>query len=62
MPAYDFRREDGSLKSENEYRTLVESRGQEYGKKQKQLYEKARKWWEHRGKALWEESGAQSEG
>ena len=58
----DFRREDGSLKSENEYRTLVESRGQEYGKKQKQLYEKARKWWEHRGKALWEESGAQSEG
>lgn len=58
----DFRREDGSLKSENEYRALVENRSQEYGKKQKQLYEKARKWWKHKGKALWEESGSRSEG
>lgn len=57
----DFRREDGSLKSEDEYRILLESRGQEYGKKQKQLYEKARKWWEREGKGLHEEGATQPE-
>lgn len=42
----NFRREDGSLKSEAEYRTWVESRGGKYKKMDKQLYDKARKWWQ----------------
>lgn len=41
----DLRRPDGSLKSEAEYQTLIESRGQKYTKKDKQLYDKAKGWW-----------------
>jgi CRISPR-associated protein Cmr2 len=48
----DFRRPDGSLKSEAEYETFVKSRGGQYGKKDKQLYDKARKWWEREGRQL----------
>lgn len=48
----DLRREDGSLKSEAEYRTLVESRGRKYAKNDKQLYEKAKRWWEREGQKL----------
>ena len=48
----DLRREDGTLKSEAEYQALIESRGQTYGKKDKQLYEKAKSWWEREGQAL----------
>jgi CRISPR-associated protein Cmr2 len=48
----DFRADDGSLKSEAEYRALIESRAQKYGKKNKLLYEKARNWWEREGKTL----------
>lgn len=47
----DFRREDGTLKSEEEYQALITQRGQKYGKQDKQLYAKARKWWEQEGKA-----------
>jgi CRISPR-associated protein Cmr2 len=45
----DFRQADGSLKSEPEYEALVKSQGGKYGKSEKQLYEKARKWWERIG-------------
>lgn len=48
----DFRRPDQSLKSEVEYEAFVKSRGGRYGKKDKQLYEKARKWWEREGRQL----------
>lgn len=48
----DLRREDGSLKSETEYQSLIESRGQKYAKKDRQLYEEAKNWWEREGKAL----------
>lgn len=48
----DFRQPDGSLKSEAEYEAFIKSRGGRYGKKDKQLYEKARKWWEREGRQL----------
>ncbi|GIV87486.1 MAG: hypothetical protein KatS3mg055_0004 [Chloroflexus sp.] len=48
----DLRREDGTLKSEAEYQALIESRGQTYGKKDKQRYAKAKSWWEREGQAL----------
>jgi len=44
----DFRDAAGGLKSEAEYQALLKTRGQQYGKKDQQLYEKARKWWEQR--------------
>ncbi len=50
----DLRREDGSLKSEAEYRAWIESQGRKYGKRYKQLYKKAQKWWEREGKQLME--------
>ncbi len=50
----DLRRPDGSLKSETEYRALVEARKQRYSKKYRQLYEKAQRWWEREGRQLWE--------
>lgn len=50
----DFRQPDGSLKLEAEYEALIKSRGGRYGKKDKQLYEKARKWWEREGRQLTE--------
>jgi CRISPR-associated protein Cmr2 len=45
----DFRTAEGGLKSEAEYRVLIESRGQKYGKKSKLLYDKAKSWWEREG-------------
>jgi CRISPR-associated protein Cmr2 len=48
----DLRSEDGGLKSEVEYQALIESRGQKYAKKDKQLYDKAQSWWEREGKEL----------
>lgn len=48
----DLRREDGTLKSESEYQALIESRKQKYGKKEQQLYAKAKSWWEREGQAL----------
>jgi len=54
----DFRRPDGSLKSEAEYEAFVRSRSGQYGKKDKQLYDKAKKWWEREGRQL-AEAGTQ---
>ncbi|MCX7609756.1 MAG: hypothetical protein N2049_11165 [Anaerolineales bacterium] len=48
----DFRREDGTLKSEAEYQALIESRGQKYAKRERLLYAKAKAWWEREGRAL----------
>jgi len=48
----DFRRPDGSLKTEEEYQALIESRGQKYAKRDRQLYEKAKAWWEREGRVL----------
>ncbi|MCZ7571614.1 MAG: hypothetical protein M5U01_23950 [Ardenticatenaceae bacterium] len=48
----DLRRPDGSLKSEAEYQALIESRGQKYAKKGRQLYDKAKGWWEREGRKL----------
>ncbi|WP_322513674.1 RAMP superfamily CRISPR-associated protein [Chloroflexus sp.] len=48
----DLRRADGTLKSEVEYQDLIESRGQKFSKKDKQLYDKAKRWWEDKGQAL----------
>ncbi|BCX03239.1 MAG: hypothetical protein KatS3mg053_1177 [Candidatus Roseilinea sp.] len=45
----DLRREDGTLKSEAEYQRFIESQGRKYGKSDKQLYDKAKKWWEQGG-------------
>ena len=48
----DLRRPDGSLKSEDEYKALLEERGHQYTKKRRQLYSKAKKWWEQKGRVL----------
>lgn len=48
----DLRRSDGSLKPEAEYQALIKSRGQKYAKKGKQLYDKAKGWWEREGQKL----------
>jgi len=48
----DFCRPDGSLKSEAEYQALVESRGEKYAKRDRQLYDKAEGWWEREGRQL----------
>lgn len=50
----DFRRPDGSLKSAAEYEALIKSQGRQYGKQERQLYEKAQKWWEREGRQLME--------
>lgn len=48
----DLRRPDGSPKPEAEYRALIESRGQKYTKKDRQLYAKAESWWGREGREL----------
>lgn len=48
----DFRAADGSLVSEAEYQQKIKSRRQKYAKRDKQLYDKAKGWWEREGKAL----------
>lgn len=48
----DFVSETGGLKSEAEYQELVERHGQKYAKKDKQLYDKAKSWWEREGQQL----------
>jgi CRISPR-associated protein Cmr2 len=48
----DLRREDGTLKSEAEYQRFIESQERKYDKKEKQLYDKAKNWWEREGQAL----------
>ena len=46
----DFRRPDGSLKDEEEYMALVIGRGQQYAKRDKLLYSKAKGWWAREGR------------
>jgi CRISPR-associated protein Cmr2 len=48
----DFRRSDGSLKSAAEYEALIKSQGRQYSKQERQLYEKAQKWWDREGRQL----------
>lgn len=48
----DLRMPDGGLKSEEEYRALIENQGQKYAKKDKQLYNKAKGWWEREGRGM----------
>jgi len=48
----DFVSETGGLKSEAEYQQLITGRGQRYAKKDKQLYDKAKSWWEREGQQL----------
>lgn len=50
----DLRHPDGSLISEAEYQAFIENKGQKYAKKDKQLYDKAKGWWERGGQALTE--------
>lgn len=57
----DFASETGSVKSEVEYQKLVEGRGQKYTKKDKQLYDKAKSWWEREGQQLAQESEPETE-
>jgi len=57
----DLRRADGSLKSEDEYRLLIEGQGKKYGKKHRQLYEKAKRWWEREEQKLSEATPREQE-
>lgn len=55
----DFCKADGSIKSESEYRALLESRGKKYVSKYSQPYAKAKSWWEREGQQT--TKGAKSE-
>lgn len=57
----DFRQPDGSLKSAAEYKAFIKSQGRQYGKKDQQLYDKARSWWEREGRQLTETASAHVE-
>jgi len=48
----ELRQPDGSIRTEEEHRTLIEERGQKYTKKDHQLYAKAKAWWEREGRTL----------
>lgn len=48
----DFVAETGGIKSEAEYQKLIEARRQNYGKPHRQLYAKAKSWWEREGQRL----------
>jgi len=50
----DLRAADGSLVAEEDYRKRIEGRGKKYAKRDRQLYRKAKAWWEREGKALLE--------
>jgi len=56
-----LRRTDGTLKSEEEYKVFIENQGRKYGKKDRQLYGKAKRWWEREGQALMEAASQESE-
>ncbi|NJL05795.1 MAG: hypothetical protein HC911_12995 [Chloroflexaceae bacterium] len=55
-----FRQSDGSLKSEAEYEAAIK-REKKYSKQDKQLYDKAKKWWEREGRAAWEQRTSEAE-
>lgn len=44
----ELRRSDGTLKEEDEYRQWLENNKLKYNKKRKQLYSKAKLWWERK--------------
>lgn len=46
----EFVADAGELVIEEEYKMRIAQRGQEYNKKRRQLYERARNWWEREGK------------
>jgi CRISPR-associated protein Cmr2 len=46
------------LKSEAEYQRFIESQGRKYGKSERQLYDKAKKWWEQGGQTLAQQTPA----
>jgi len=48
----DFVSAAGGLVSEADYQRLIEGRGHKYAKKDKQLYGKAKSWWEREGQQL----------
>jgi CRISPR-associated protein Cmr2 len=48
----DFQAGDGGLISEADYQQLIEDRGKKYTKSDKQLYAKAKSWWEREGQQL----------
>lgn len=48
----DFRRSDNSLKTAAEYEALLKGQGRQYSKQERQLYEKAQKWWKREGRQL----------
>lgn len=57
----DFCQPDGSIKSESEYQAMLGKRGQDYTKKDKQLYTKAKKWWERERQKTLEQKAQGSE-
>lgn len=48
----DFKSSDGGFRSEAEYEAFLKSQKRQYNRKDKQLYEKAYKWWEREGRQL----------
>jgi CRISPR-associated protein Cmr2 len=57
----EFLTPEGEFVSEEQYKAHVESLGQEYTRPNRQLYRKARKWWEREGKALAEQRAEEPE-
>lgn len=57
----EFLTSQGKLIPEDQYAAHVESLGQEYTKSDRQLYKKARKWWEREGKELAEQQTGEPE-
>lgn len=53
----EFLTPTGEFVPEEEYEACIEALGQEYRKRDRQLYRKARKWWDREGKALAEQRG-----
>lgn len=48
----EFLTPEGKFVSDEEYESYIQSLGQEYTKSERQLFEKARKWWELEGKVF----------
>jgi len=57
----EFFTPEGKFISEEQYKAHVGSLGQEYTRANRQLYRKARKWWEQEGEALAEQRGEEPE-
>lgn len=57
----EFLTDTSDLVPESQYKAYIESLGQEYKKSDRQLYDKARKWWEREGKELAEKASEDEE-